>query len=95
MAEHPLAEDAASALERFLSHLEARNASPGTLVEYRRHVIEFLSFLAGRGADWRRPDRATVRAYLAALAGRHLAASTVGGRLAAIRSFYRHAARQG
>ncbi|HEX5578068.1 MAG TPA: tyrosine-type recombinase/integrase, partial [Candidatus Limnocylindria bacterium] len=45
--------------------------------------------------DWRRPDRATVRAYLASLADRRLAASTVGGRLAAIRSFYRHAARQG
>ena len=36
-----------------------------------------------------------MRAYLASLADRQLAASTVGGRLAAIRSFYRHAARQG
>ena len=95
MADHRPSADAAGALERFLSHLEARNASPGTLVEYRRHVTEFLSFLADRNADWRRPDRATVRAYLASLADRHLAASTVGGRLAAIRSFYRHAARQG
>ena len=95
MAEHRPSADAAGALERFLSHLEARNASAGTLVEYRRHVTEFLSFLADRGADWRGPDRATVRAYLASLADRHLAASTVGGRLAAIRSFYRHAARQG
>jgi integrase/recombinase XerC len=94
VAEHRLSADVASALERFLSHLDSRNASPGTLVEYRRHVTEFLSFLAERGADWRRPDRATVRAYLASLADRRLAASTVGGRLAAIRSFYRHAARQ-
>ena len=95
MADRCPSADAAGALERFLSHLEARNASPGTLVEYRRHVTEFLSFLSDRGADWRHPDRATVRAYLASLADRHLAASTVGGRLAAIRSFYRHAARQG
>ena len=95
MADHRPSADAAGALERFLSHLEARNASSGTLVEYRRHVTEFLSFLNDRGADWRRPDRATVRAYLAWLADRKLAASTVGGRLAAIRSFYRHAARQG
>src|SRR4029078_8736005 len=65
------------------------------VVEYRRHVTEFLSFLNDRGADWRRPDRATVRADRSPLAARHLAASTVGGRLAAIRSFYRHAARQG
>ncbi|HEY7848377.1 MAG TPA: tyrosine recombinase XerC [Candidatus Limnocylindria bacterium] len=95
MAEPGLSADAAGALERFLSHLDSRNASRGTLVEYRRHVTEFLAFLDQRGADWRRPERATVRAYLAALADRQLAASTVGGRLAAIRSFYRHAARQG
>jgi site-specific recombinase XerD len=95
VAEPQLSGDAAGALERFLSHLGSRNASRGTIVEYRRHVTEFLGFLDGRRADWRRPDRATVRAYLAALAERHLAASTVGGRLAAIRSFYRHAARQG
>jgi site-specific recombinase XerD len=95
VAEPQLSGDAAGALERFLSHLGSRNASRGTLVEYRRHVTEFLSFLAGRGADWRRPDRATVRGYLAELAERQLAASTVGGRLAAVRSFYRHAARQG
>jgi site-specific recombinase XerD len=95
VAEPGLSADAAGALERFLSHLDSRNASRGTLVEYRRHVTEFLVFLDQRGADWRRPERATVRAYLAALAERQLAASTVGGRLAAIRSFYRHAARQG
>ncbi|HKO34379.1 MAG TPA: site-specific integrase, partial [Candidatus Limnocylindria bacterium] len=95
MADRGPSADATGALERFLTHLEARNASPGTVVEYRRHVTEFLGFLSDRRADWRQPDRATVRAYLAALSDRQLAASTVGGRLAAIRSFYRHAARQG
>jgi site-specific recombinase XerD len=95
VADRAPATDASSALERFLSHLESRNASPGTLVEYRRHANEFLAHLAERGVDWRRPDRAAVRAYLANLADRDLAASSVGGRLAAIRSFYRHAARQG
>ena len=95
MAEHRPAADASSALERFLAHLESRNASAGTIVEYRRHATEFLDHLARSGVDWRRPDRATVRAYLAALADRDLAASSVGGRLAAVRSFYRHAARRG
>jgi site-specific recombinase XerD len=95
VAEHEPAADASSALERFLSHLESRNASHGTVVEYRRHATEFLSHLASCDVDWRQPDRAAVRAYLAALADRDLAASSVGGRLAAIRSFYRHAARQG
>jgi len=95
VADRALAADASGALERFLSHLESRNASRGTIVEYRRHATEFLDHLAARGVDWRHPDRAAVRAYLATLADRELAASSVGGRLAAIRSFYRHAARQG
>jgi site-specific recombinase XerD len=87
--------DAASALADFLSGLEGRNASPGTVTEYRRHATEFLGFLAGLGVDWRRPDRAVVRAYLASLADRDLAASSVAGRLAAVRSLYRHALRHG
>jgi site-specific recombinase XerD len=87
--------DAAAALQRFLGHLSSRNSSPGTVREYRRHVAQFFAFLEGRGVDWKAPDRATVRAYLGTLAERGLSASTVGGQLAAIRSLYRHAARQG
>jgi integrase/recombinase XerC len=82
-------------LERFLAHLAARNSSPGTIREYRRHAGEFLAFLAERGVGWESPDRATVRAYLASLAEADLSASSIGGRLAAIRALYRHAARQG
>jgi site-specific recombinase XerD len=84
-----------SALERFLDSRRARNSSDGTVREYERNAGEFLAFLERRGVDWRSPDRATVRAYLGELADRGLAASSVGGRLAAVRSFYRHAARQG
>jgi integrase/recombinase XerC len=82
-------------LERFLAHLTSRNSSPGTVREYRRHAGEFLAFLAERGVSWEFPDRATVRAYLSSLADAELSASSIGGRLAAIRSMYRHAARQG
>ena len=87
--------DAARALEAFLEGLRARNASGGTIVEYRRHATEFLAFLARRRVDWRTPDRTTIRAYLAELADRDLAASSVAGRLAAVRSLYRHALRNG
>ena len=87
--------DARRAVEAFLESLEGRNASPGTIVEYRRHTTEFLAFLAGRGVEWTRPDRSTIRAYLSELADRELAASSVAGRLAAIRSLYRHALRNG
>ncbi len=90
-----LGADAATALDAFLASLQGRNASPGTVIEYRRNAGEFLAFLAGRDVDWRRPDRATVRAYLATLADRDLAASSVAGRLAAVRSLYRHALRHG
>jgi site-specific recombinase XerD len=84
-----------SAVDRFLAHLETRHASPGTVVEYRRHLSELGAFLATRDADWRAPDRADLRAWLATLAARDLSASAVGGRLSAARSFYRHAVRQG
>jgi integrase/recombinase XerC len=84
-----------SAVDRFLAHLETRHASPGTVVEYRRHLAELGTFFAARDADWRTPDRADLRAWLATLAARDLSASAVGGRLSAARSFYRHAVRQG
>ena len=90
-----MAADARHALDAFLSSLEGRNASPGTVTEYRRNAGEFLAFLEARGADWRTPDRTTVRAYLSTLADRELAASSVAGRLAAVRSLYRHALRHG
>jgi len=95
MPEALLGDAAALALERFLGHLSSRNASPRTIVEYRRHTAEFLAFLEDRHVGWEAPDRATVRAYLSSLADRELSASAVGGRLAAIRSLYRHATRQG
>lgn len=82
-------------LQRFLDSLRARNASEGTVREYRRNAGELLEFLDRRGVDWRSPDRATIRAYLATLADRGLAPSSVAGRLAASRSFYRHATREG
>jgi len=90
-----LTADAGEALTSFLDALRGRNASGGTLTEYRRHATEFLEFLHERDIDWRTPDRASVRSYLASLADRGLAASSVAGRLAAVRSLYRHAVRQG
>ena len=94
-ARREIAPDAARALDAFLAGLEGRNASPGTVIEYRRNASEFLRYLAERGTDWRTPDRTTVRGYLAGLADRGLAASSVAGRLAAVRSLYRHALRNG
>jgi site-specific recombinase XerD len=83
-----------AALERFLLGLRARDASEHTLRSYATAVGAYLDWLGERGADWRTPARADLRAYLAKLVGSG-ARSSVSQRLAAIRSFHRFAARAG
>ena len=86
--------DRPAALDRFLTALEARDASPNTRRAYATAVGAYLAWLAERGIDWRAPDRLQLRAYLATLSdGR--ARSSVAQRLAALRSFYRFATRAG
>jgi site-specific recombinase XerD len=81
-------------LEPFLRALDARDASPNTRRAYATAVAAYLGWLAARDVDWRAPARADLRAYLADL-GADNARSSVAQRLAAIRSFYRWAARSG
>jgi site-specific recombinase XerD len=88
--------DGYSALASFLSGLDARDASEHTRRAYRTAVRQYLDWLEGvPGADWTRPPRRTLRGYLAELDGRGLSRSTIGSRLAALRSFYRFCRRQG
>lgn len=89
-----------TALAAFLQALEARGASPHTRRAYATGVGQFLEWLADEqrrepGLTWERPSRNELRAYLAALADRQLSRSSIGSRLAALRSFYRFARRQG
>ena len=81
-------------LARFLGGLAARDASEHTQRAYRTAVGTYLSWLSERGVDWRQPDRAALRAYLARLASTN-ARRSVAQRLAAIRSFHRFAVRAG
>lgn len=83
-----------SALERFLRGLAARDTSPHTQRAYGTAVSAYLEWLDARGDDWRTPSRAELRGYLAVLGARS-ARTTVAQRLAAIRAFYRWAARAG
>ena len=85
----------AEALEAFLDRLAARDSPENTLRAYRTAVAQYLEFLGQRSADWRAPGRPLVRAYLAELAGRGLSRRSISSRLAALRSFYRHARRAG
>ena len=82
------------ALDRFITALEARDASPNTRRAYATAIGAYLDWLASRNVDWRAPARGELRAYLAELGSGH-ARSTVAQRLAALRAFYRFAGRNG
>jgi integrase/recombinase XerC len=87
-----------AALDAFLGALAARDASPHTRRAYASSVSDFLAWLSAVGSnadDWVRPNRRQLRAYLAELDARGLARSSIASRLAALRSFYRYARRQG
>ena len=85
----------AEALEAFLAGLAARDASEHTRRAYRTAVSQYLDWLGQCGVDWRRPSRTELRAYLAELAARPVSRRSISSRLAALRSFYRHARREG
>jgi site-specific recombinase XerD len=94
------------ALASFLEALSARDASPHTIRAYRSGLTDYLGWLASADARalarpghpddtaWERPGRAVLRGYLGHLADR-LARRSVGSRLGAVRSFYRHGRRAG
>jgi integrase/recombinase XerC len=84
----------------FIEHLQdALNASPQTVRGYRADLREFDAFLRRRGGGRAAPlaaiDHRTIRAWLAALQESGAARSTVGRKLAALRSFFRWCVRGG
>jgi integrase/recombinase XerC len=91
--------DGRSALTAFLAGLQARDASAHTIRAYRTAVGQYLDWLdagSGRAAEpWPRPSRRTLRAYLAELDTTGRSRATIASRVAALRSFYRFARRQG
>ena len=85
---------AVAAVERFLAALVARGSSEHTSRSYRTALTAYVAWLGAEGHDWRSPSRTAVRAFLADLSEGH-GRRTVAQRLAALRSFYRYATRQG
>ena len=81
----------------FLRHLAVeRNASAHTLRSYANDLTDFQRFLAARGIDdLAAADLRAVRAWLAALLARGLAAASIGRKLAAVRSCFRFLVRRG
>ena len=83
------------ALDGFLGRLAARDSSEHTRRAYRTAVSQYLDWLEAQGADWRSPPRPLIRGYLAKLGARPLSRRSVSSRVAALRSFYRYARREG
>jgi integrase/recombinase XerD len=74
------------AVDSFLA-LSATRLAPRTVDAYKRDLADVSAFLEGS------PERATperLAAYVASMRARGLAATTIGRRVAALRSFYRH-----
>lgn len=89
--------DAASEnlIERFEAYLaHEANASPHTIKGYGSDLRQFAAFLADRGGSLADVDLHGVRAFLASLAGATKKTSAAR-KLAALKHFFRHAARRG
>ena len=79
----------------WLAWLESeRRYGANTLAAYESDLDDYLGY-AGGDADSAPPDRRRFRGWLADMAGRGLARTTVARRVSALRSFYRFCGRTG
>lgn len=86
----PRRKQASDEVELFLDMMATeRGASGNTLDAYRRDLEDYSNFLAGKKRDVDAATTADIRAYLAALARRELASSSVARRLSAVRQLHR------
>ncbi|GAC1335529.1 MAG: site-specific tyrosine recombinase XerD [Beijerinckiaceae bacterium] len=77
-------------VELFLDMLVSeRGAAKNTIEAYRRDLLSYARWLAGRGSSPLAADTATIRAYLAELARHGLAPASAARHLSAIRQFHR------
>jgi integrase/recombinase XerD len=84
------------ALDPFLEYLVVeRGLAQNTLEAYRRDLARYTDYLAARGVDLARLDRAEVPRYLLALREAGLSPRSVARHLSAIRQFHRFLAREG
>lgn len=81
---------------KYMDYLQVeRNASPHTVKNYTRALMEFFDHLKGKGiASLRGVNKQTLRDYISGLIERGLAKSSIACRLSAIRSFYRYLIRE-
>jgi integrase/recombinase XerC len=88
-----------SAVKQFLTYLRSvRNASPHTIRSYENDLGQFLTFLTPPGATLpptREVTHLMIREFVAHLHDLKLEKSSIARKLAAIRSFFKFAVREG
>ncbi|HTC62262.1 MAG TPA: tyrosine recombinase XerC [Candidatus Saccharimonadales bacterium] len=88
-----------SAVKQFLNYLRSvRNSSPNTIRSYESDLEQFLRFLTPPGASMPAPQDVThlmIREFMAQLHDLNLEKSSIARKLAAIRSFFKYAVREG
>jgi integrase/recombinase XerC len=75
-------------LDRFLNHLQAQNASPYTVKNYRTDIGQFLDYCqAQKISSPEKVDRTLLRNYLAELDAAEYVKASIARRVAELRSF--------
>jgi integrase/recombinase XerC len=87
------------AIEKFIDYLHhVRNASPSTLRNYRKDLEQFLEYLTPPGTkpmSLSAVDHLVIREFVAHLHDRGLKKSSIGRKVAALRSFFKFCVREG
>src|SRR5579864_1198195 len=88
-----------SAVKQFLIYLRSvRNSSPNTIRSYQNDLEQFLAFLTPPGTPMPSPTEVThlmIREFIAHLHDLKLEKSSIARKLAALRSFFKYALREG
>jgi integrase/recombinase XerC len=82
-------------LSEFLAYLRyERNASAHTIASYGRDLAQLSQYLRESGVRWNKAGNVVLRGFLASLHEKKQKKSTIGRKLAAVRSFYEFCVRK-